>query len=424
MLKPRTILGGIALIAAVLGPSRARAAAANDEEGFKPIFNGKDLTGWDGDPRLWSVRDGVLCGETTDENQAAHNTFLIWRGGALEDFELRLSFRIARGNSGVQLRSTEFEKWRIRGYQTEVAPTSGAMGLFYDEARRGVLATAGRRVRITPKGEKRLEEQFALAKEVQKYYKENDWNELTILGRENHLIQKINGVPFSEFTDEQSSMRDLSGLLALQIHTGPPMRVEFKDIRLKVLEKQQWTALFNGTDLTSWTIPGDGWYDGHGKVAVEDGAIRVGEGMPMTGIGWKGEFPKENYEVTLEGMRASGYDFWCGMTFPVGDSFVTLICGGWGGTVVGLSNVDGYNASENETSLGVSFDDKKWYRVRVRVDAEKIQVWLNDETIINAARKGREFSVWDTQMPIKPLGLSTYETGAAWRDIKLRRLKP
>lgn len=422
MVKARTLRIGWLVAALAIALSVPAAAAEKDEEGFKKIFNGKDLTGWDGDPRLWSVEDGVIRGETTADKSTPHNTFLIWRGGKLADFELRLSFRITRGNSGVQVRSKEFDKWRIKGYQAEVAPARKEMGLFYDEAKRGVLATAGQKVRIAPDGEKKVEKTIAPPEKVQALYKEKDWNEYTIIGRGNRLIQKINGIVFSELTDEQESMRDLEGLLALQIHTGPPMLVEFKNLRLKVLEKENWTPLFNGKDLTGWIIPEDGWYDGHGPVTVKDGQILIGEGMPMTGIGRKGEFPTSNYEVSLEGMRVSGYDFFCGMTFPIGDSFVTLICGGWGGTVVGLSNVDEYNASENETSLGIEFKTKTWYRIRARVTTERVQVWLDDEKIIDLDRKDRKFSVWDTQMPIKPFGISTYETGAALRDIKLRRL--
>jgi hypothetical protein len=396
------------------------AAAGEAEEGFKSIFNGKDLTGWDGDPKLWSVKDGVIRGETTKENPAKHNTFLIWRGGTLGDFELRLSFRIRTGNSGVQVRSRERGDWIVSGYQAEVAPSQKQMGLFYDERGRGALATAGQRVAVSATGEKKIVGMFGEPASIQKAFKENEWNDYDIIGRGNRLVQKIDGVAFSEVSDDQAGVATTSGILALQIHMGPPMVVEFKDIRLKSLREEGGTALFNGKDLTGWQVKDQEDFASHGKVYVKDGVLYLEEGGPMTGIAWAGVFPKTNYEVTVEAKRISGNDFFCGMTFPIGDSWATWINGGWGGNVVGLSNVDEMNASENMTSTGKSFEDNRWYHFRLRVTAEKIQCWIDDEQMIDLTREGHRFSVWTEQAPIKPFGVATWHTGGALRNFRLR----
>jgi hypothetical protein len=418
------------LLAALVVGGLRPAVAAETEEGFTRVFNGKDLTGWDGNPKLWSVRDGVIRGETTAENPAKGNTFVIWRGGLLNDFELRLSFRIGGGNSGVQIRSRDRGNWVVSGYQVEVAPSRKQMGLFYDErGKRQGLAVAGQKVAINAKGEKAIGSLGEPA-EIQKAYKENDWNDLVVTGRGNTLTQKINGVVFSELTDEQDGVSTTTGILALQIHAGPPMVVEFRDIRLKELKAESAAvagggdpvALFNGKDLTGWKVQDKYDFEDHGKVYVKDSVVYLEEGKPMTGIAWQGDFPTSNFEVSVEAKRISGDDFFCGMTFPVGDSWVTWINGGWGGSVVGLSNVDGYNASENSTSTGRSFESNRWHRFRLRVSDEKIECWIDQDQLIDLERKEHKFSVWDEQAPIKPFGVATWHTGGALRNFTLKRL--
>jgi hypothetical protein len=404
------------------------AAAAEVEEGFTPLFNGENLLGWDGDPRLWTIEDSIIRGETTPNTPTPVNTFLIWRGGTLHDFELRLSARITTGNSGIQVRSRDKGYWRVAGYQVEVAPSARQQGLWYDEMgdRRG-LARAGQRVFIDADGEKKITS-IGDPEKIQSAYKEGEWNDYTVIGKGNLLSQKINGVVFSELIDEETTRSATSGVLALQIHKGPPMVVEFKNVRLRShtpppgKREGDTVILFNGQDLTGWQVPRISDFSWGGKVEVKDGAIHLAEGMPMTGVRWTGPFPTSNYEVSLEGKRTSGVDFFCGMTFPVGASWVTLICGGWGGSVLGLSNIDDLNASENMSGTGMAFEDDRWYKIRARVTDEKITIWIDDEEMIDIARKGRKFSVWEEQAPLKPFGISTYQTGGALRNIKLRYL--
>ena len=206
--------------------------ASESEDGFKSIFNGKDLTGWDGDPRLWSARDGVMTGQTTAENPTKQNTFLIWRDGEVDDFELRLSFRIPSGNSGVQYRSREMSNWRVGGYQADMEAGPNWTGGFYEERGRGILAIRGQKTVIAANGEKTTEE-FGKTEDLLKYIKKDDWNELVIIARGLHLTHKVNGRLMCEVIDNETAKGAPSGILAFQVHAGPPMMVQFKDIRLK-----------------------------------------------------------------------------------------------------------------------------------------------------------------------------------------------
>ena len=180
--------------------------------------------------------------------------------------------------------------------------------------------------------------------------------------------------------------------------------------------------LFDGKTLAGWRVLKDGDFASHGKVLVKDGTIVLETGSLQTGIGWEGQVPRDNYEVTLEAMRTAGSDFFCGLTFPVGAEPCTLIIGGWGGSVVGLSNIDGSAAVENETTSGMSFESNRWYKIRLRVTTSRIDAWIDDKQVIDLERGEHKFTVWPQQDPAKPLGIATWSTGAALRDISLKRL--
>jgi hypothetical protein len=222
----------------------AELSEVSDEAGFVSIFNGKDLNGWDGDPRLWSVRDGVIRGETTQEKPAPHNTFLIWRNGTLRDFVLKLRFHIHSGNSGVQYRSKDLGDWIVSGYQGEVAndrPDPGiGTGFLYHERGRGDIARVGECVVIDATGKRTVVARVAdvNALKAAGYYKNDGWNEYTIMAHGNHLIHLVNGFQTIEMIDNDPKGGAREGILALQIHAGDPMLVEFKDIRLKTLDPQ------------------------------------------------------------------------------------------------------------------------------------------------------------------------------------------
>jgi len=211
-------------------------AYAADEEP-KAIFNGHDLENWDGDKRYWSVAGGAIRGETSLERMPTTNTFLIWRGSVLKDFELKLKFRLRNGNSGVQYRSRDLGQWNVAGYQAEIDNGPGNSGFLYEERGRKFLALIGEKVEVDAQARPQLVGVLAPRKDLlaRDYYKPQAWNDYLIVARGNHLEHYINGVQTVDVIDNDAKGRSLEGILALQIHVGPPMLVEFKDIFLKNL---------------------------------------------------------------------------------------------------------------------------------------------------------------------------------------------
>jgi hypothetical protein len=186
--------------------------------------------------------------------------------------------------------------------------------------------------------------------------------------------------------------------------------------------EQAWQPLFDGKTLANWESTK---FIGEGAVTVENGQIILEPGRDLTGISWIGpELPTTNYEIALQAMRVQGSDFFAGVTFPVADSFCSLILGGWGGTVVGLSSINGMDASENETSQSVQFESGRWYNIRIRVTPEKIEAWLDERQIINQGLKGNKIDTRFEVRPSQPLGVASWRTKAALRDLRLRRLTP
>ena len=181
-----------------------------------------------------------------------------------------------------------------------------------------------------------------------------------------------------------------------------------------------WKDLFDGKTLAGWKVPKFG---GEGEVHVKDGMIVMEMGADMTGVTYTGEVPETDYEIELEGSRLGGMDFFCTTTFRVGQQPCTLVVGGWGGTVVGLSNVDFYDASDNLTTSFQEFEDKQWYKVRIRVTAAKIEAWIDDKRVVNQPRKGHKFGIRMEVDLCQPLGISTWCTSGAVRNIRMRRLR-
>lgn len=185
--------------------------------------------------------------------------------------------------------------------------------------------------------------------------------------------------------------------------------------------QSEWQPLFDGKTLTNWKSTNFG---GEGPVRVENGQIVLEMGgADLTGITWTGaDLPKTNYELALQATRLDGHDFFAGITFPVADSFCSLILGGWAGTVVGLSSIDGEDASENATSQVINFDDRRWYDVRIRVTPGKIEAWLDDRQIINQDIKGKKIHTRPEVDLSQPLGIAAWRTKSGLRNIRLRRL--
>jgi len=184
----------------------------------------------------------------------------------------------------------------------------------------------------------------------------------------------------------------------------------------------EWLSLFDGKSLKGWKVPDQDDFAAHGKVEAKKGTIALGEGTPFTGMVWTGDFPKEDFEVSVDAMRTGGIDIFCGLTVPVGKSHVTLVLGGWGDSVVGLSSVDDRNASDNETTKIMSFKNKKWYNVRMRVTKAKIEAWIDDKQVVDLKRKGHKFTIYEELRPIRPVGFFSWNTEAALKNIDMARL--
>jgi hypothetical protein len=203
------------------------------QDGFVPLFNGKDLTGWDGNPELWSVEDGCITGKTTGPEQLAYNQFLIWRGGPVKNFELRVKVKQSGNNTGIQYRSKELPengKWSIGGYQCDIHPAAPNNAMVYEERGRGIICQNGQGVVIDPEAKRWLASEHDPVK-----VDIADWHEYTIIAQGNHLIHKIDGQVTIDLLDFEEAKRSLEGLLAFQIHRGPAMTVQIKDVLLKKL---------------------------------------------------------------------------------------------------------------------------------------------------------------------------------------------
>jgi hypothetical protein len=211
----------------------------------RSLFNDKDLTDWEGNPDLWSVENGAIIGRTTADKPASTNTFLVWKGGEVTDFELTLQFKMTPGddknyvNSGIQFRSkvVDPEKFVVAGYQADFEYGPNYSGILYEEKGRGILAQRGQKVKITQgaqpaKPNIEVIGETAKSDEIQAAIKKDDWNEYRIVVKGNHIQQFINGKQTVDVTDETAEAAK-SGVLALQLHAGPPMQVAFKDIVLK-----------------------------------------------------------------------------------------------------------------------------------------------------------------------------------------------
>ena len=208
--------------------------------GGKSIFDGKTLDGWDGNPVHWSVKDGAIVGENTKENPTKGNTFLIWKGGVLKDFDLTLDYKIDGGNSGIQYRSFvkpgKHDGWRIGGYQADLEAGDKYSGICYGEAFRGILSMRGEKTTLTLNDKGKLQkkvEKFGDTNELGKAVKKGEWNTYRITAKGFKFTHYINGVKMSEVIDNDEKTRRADGLLAFQVHQGPPMKVYFKNIVLK-----------------------------------------------------------------------------------------------------------------------------------------------------------------------------------------------
>jgi Domain of Unknown Function (DUF1080) len=209
----------------------------------------------------------------------------------------------------------------------------------------------------------------------------------------------------------------LTTILALILCAGCPAATRCQVVKPASADKEQ--RLFDGKSLKGWKATSFG---GEGRVYVEEGRLILEMGNNLTGITWDGgELPRIDYEVSLEAMKVDGNDFFCGLTFPVADSSCSLIVGGWAGSVVGLSSLDGLDASENDTTRHMKFEQGRWYGIRVRVSPKKIEAWIDNDKVVDADTAGRRVGIRPEMEPSEPLGIATWITTAALREIKIRK---
>jgi 3-keto-disaccharide hydrolase len=235
------------------GQTRERGAqplVMDDRTGFEAIFDGTTLNGWEGDSAFWRVENGAIVGQSTPEKAVKENTFLIWRGGEPRDFELKLQFRINSTNSGVQVRSMHLPagtrddgrvvegKWVLKGYQADIDFNNQWTGQIYEERGRGFLAMRGQAVYV-PDGSaaKIIGNLQQTPDELKALIKVNDWNQLHLIARGNTIMQILNGTVTSIVVDDDTKNRALGGLIGFQMHVGAPMKVEFRNIWLKRLDR-------------------------------------------------------------------------------------------------------------------------------------------------------------------------------------------
>jgi len=212
--------------------------ASGDESGFDLIFDGKTLKGWEGDPKYWRVENGCLVGEVTPETLLKQNSFIIWRGGVTRDFELKVEYRVsAQGNSGINYRSVEVpgQPWAMKGYQADIEGQDRWTGQVYEERGRTFLALRGQITHATEGGKREIIASLGDAKELQARVKKEDWNQYHLIIRGNVLMHILNGQVMSEVVDDDVKERRFDGLLGVQVHVGPPMKIEYRNFRLKKL---------------------------------------------------------------------------------------------------------------------------------------------------------------------------------------------
>jgi acetyl esterase/lipase len=268
-------------------------ASPQDVSEYKSLFNGTDMSGWDGDTRLWSVKDGVIHGETTPENRANKNTFLVWKN-EVKDFDLKLSFRCnATNNSGIQYRSERMpahkdNRWRVKGYQHEIRNENtlpNVPSFIYDEGgKRKRICLAGEKAEWDADGKKTLGK-LMTDEEVSQLVKIDNWNDVRIVAQGNHIQHYLNGKLILDFTDNHPQLARSKGVLALQLHAGKPMWAEFKDIKLRSIDSGSPKKITSGTSSAAMDV----WPElAPGETTAITGLVqpgKKGENPPVTRVG-------------------------------------------------------------------------------------------------------------------------------------------
>lgn len=232
-------LGACVVALSASGQPRLMPLVTNDGSGFEQIFDGKSLAGWEGDPQYWRVENGALVGEVTATNLLKVNSFIVWRGGTAGDFELKVEYRVSdKGNSGINYRSamaTNYGPWAMRGYQADIDGKNQYTGQNYEEKGRTFLALRGQVTRLEDGKPPEIVSSLGSASDLLAVIKNDDWNEYHLIARGNVLTHILNGRVMSVVIDDDARNRTLNGMIGVQVHVGPPMKIEYRNFRLKQL---------------------------------------------------------------------------------------------------------------------------------------------------------------------------------------------
>jgi hypothetical protein len=398
--------------------------------GFELLFDGETLDGWDGNPEFWSVQDGAIVGRTTKEKPTRGNTFIFWREGLLADFELRLSWKIEGGNSGVQFRSKDHGNWVTGGYQADIDASGKFTGILYEERGRGILVRRGEKVRRTPDGRNEVTGRCATEEEILEAVRAEGWNDYVITARGNRITQVLNGVTTMELVDEEEAKRALAGVLSLQLHAGPPMTVRFRSIRLRRLPMESSEPLFDGETLTGWKrhegLPGHGVA---GKWYVEDGAV-VGVQDPPGQGGFLTTYRTfRDFELTLDTRIDWPFDSGVFLRVgPEGKSHQVTLDYRDGGEIGGIY-IPWLRGFVHHCPEGMSqFKKDEWNPVKITCQGEpaRIRVWVHGKMVTDFQHTEETTAGVPEEgtlcLQIHPGGEGYDQSKARFRNIRIREL--
>ncbi len=429
----RFVPAGITLCALVaLTPSVSFAAEPNTltaeekAEGFRLLFDGKTLTHWDGRPDFWSVEDGAIVGTTTNERPTKGNTFCFYRRELLGDFELRIQWKIEGGNSGIQFRSRDFGNWVCGGYQADIDSGGRYTGILYEERGRAILAEVNEKVQRTADGKKKVVGHFSGVEAIKAAVKQGDWNETRVVAKGNHILQQINGVTTMELIDDEVAKRADGGVLALQLHAGPPMKIRFRSIRAKNLDPEGYSPLFDGVSLTGWKKHET---QSDGKWTVEDRAIVGRQHPPGKGGFLRTTRTYKNYELAFETKIEWPFDSGAFLRVgPDGKSHQVTLDYRKGGEIGGIY-CPWTQGFVHHCPDGIkSFKKDEWNKVKIRIEGEpsRIQVWVNGTQITDFQHSEKTTKGIPSEgfvcLQVHPGGEGYDKAFAAFRDLRIREI--
>jgi hypothetical protein len=390
-------------------PAVSKLPVSSESNGWVSLFNGTDLTGWDGDPEIWSVQDGIIVGDTTGKVFTRFYSYLFFKNKEFDDFELRAMIRMPEGNTGIQFRAQDAGNWMAKGYQHDIVPPdSPLLGcMTYDNApsgirpgsQGGIVAKLGEKVEWDAGGKSRITGSTGVtAKSLQAQFDRDGWNEYSIIAKDNHFILKINGLTTSELTENDPAYATTKGLIALQTHKNKniPMRVEFKDIRIRPLAGNQeaqsaqsqpasapgdWTPMLAGNSFTDWTP------DKTAQWKIENGVV-TGTG-PRTHLRSTQNFT--NLALKVEAKAEPGANG--GIYFRVSGTRAGNLPGGYEAQVDRAGDRYPTGSLYNiRTATEKLVNETEWFEVNIVAIGSRIVIRVNDRVTVDYTDPARKYS--------------------------------